>query len=167
MYHFQFLLSNYFFSCRKKKIQALSDRVKELWLQIFSNFPSKGRLWAVCVEKGEGDLCEQRAQGDAQVSDAGRSAHPPAAHASGVGWGKNSYGCVDGIRLGTAREDGVPTSILHPACPLLQHLALQVQGWDQLCSIAQSSCFPFCTPQPTLSTQTFGFFNNHDEPKTN
>lgn len=42
-----------------------------------------------------------------------------------LGWGRgeDSDGCVCAIRLGTARGDGVPTSILHLARPRLRHLA--------------------------------------------
>lgn len=36
--------SIYFFSCHKKKIHTLSERIKGFLLQIFSDTPSKGGL---------------------------------------------------------------------------------------------------------------------------
>lgn len=109
--------SSIFFSCHKKKTQALSDRLKELSLWLISNILCKGRPRAECAGKGHGDECAQRGQEDAQVSTApGALTRLLLAHLQ-LGTGRGQCRRAGVTPVGTHRRDGASDCSLHSSSP--------------------------------------------------
>lgn len=122
----------------------------------------------MCVERGEGDLCGQCTQGIRRSPVLPRAlTHQLPTH---LGWrqGADRYSCVCGIHMGTTREEGVPTVIIHLACQILQYSAHSMHGLGMGSPLQhlKAAASLFCISQPTLSNQTSGFFKNYDEAKT-
>ena len=169
MYHFQFLLINYFFPAtrRKSKLFQTGSRSSYYRSSVISL-----RGWAtsrVCGERG-GQSPWAESPGGCPGLRCWPERSPTSCPRIWGGMGRGQLRLCQWHLFEHNQRRRSPYTHPPPGLPApaaLSSALCTVRGWDQLCSITQSCCVPFCTSQPTLSTQTSRFFKNHDGAKTN